>query len=102
MSHSYDMEDRYNQSIPPAKAEKESSFVAVDAMAASEGTRAHSRTGISSQRRDLVLETSSAPRSPYPLLTEQQKKMAIMHRNSVEKRSIIPILYFLAASLGKL
>lgn len=107
MSHSYEMEDKYNQFTSPAQVDKEPSFIAVDAVPTSEpsshhGTRAQSRTGISNQRRDLVLQTSSAPRSPYAPLTGQEKKLAIMHRNSVGKRSIVPILYFLAASLGKL
>lgn len=53
-------------------------------------------------RRRLILDTSSAPIRPFVPLTEQEKKLALMHRSSVEKRSIVPILYFLAASLGKL
>jgi hypothetical protein len=38
----------------------------------------------------------------YPPLTEEERKLAIMHRNSENKRSIVPIFFFLAASLGKL
>lgn len=58
----------------------------------------------STARRDpsIILATSSAPRYPYAPLTAEQRKLAMMHRNSVDKRSIVPILYFLAASLGKL
>lgn len=50
----------------------------------------------------ILLDTSSAPRRPYAPLTDEQKKLARMHRHAIGKRSIVPILYFLAASLGKL
>lgn len=52
----------------------------------------------------LVAHAASEVDSIYdhPSLTEEQKKMAIMLRNSRGKRSFVPILYFLAASLGKL
>lgn len=68
------------------------------------GALSPSSTTTSSARRDpsIILATSSAPRYPYAPLTAEQRKLAMMHRNSVDKRSIVPILYFLAASLGKL
>lgn len=90
---------------------KDPSFVAVEAVPAAAASSSPNRARACSStmntdsleyRRQLILETSSAPRRPYKPLTEQEKKLAVMHRNSVEKRSIVPILYFLAASLGKL
>lgn len=40
--------------------------------------------------------------TPAAPLTEEQRRLAIMYRNAADKRSAVPIFYFLAASLGKL
>lgn len=108
VSHFYELEDRNKMGISPMKANEDASSINAVAMPASDNMSEHEiqfaryPSARLTQRRELILETSSAPRRPYSPLSEQQKKLARMHRNSVDKRSIVPILYFLAASLGKL